>query len=464
MSRSAREKPRPFEMWVRTASPSSIVTGRPLARMSSASASEIVDLPAPLRPVSQTHTPVLETAIESFVSGSGDRRENQYTLKASVARSPSYWPTPDQLQLLRASLLRGQPAVDAWTRWQAAVNVDRLDAGSQRLLPLLAHNLKGCGVRDPQLARFEGVRRYVWTANQLRVAQVAPLVRTLHAAAVDTMLLKGMALLQRYYRNVSLRHMDDVDLLVRTADIQRAVETMRALGWRPVGHDRDVNIAHSSAFINGAGSQVDLHWRFMPESCGADDDDELWERAELEKFGGTPVRVLGSSDLFLHAVVHGARWNSVSPVRWIADAVTILMVAGDAFDWRRLVALARRYSLVLPIRRALALLVEAFDTQVPAFVTAELDAHRASAFERVEQRLRESTSQWVGCFPLVLCHHVRLTRSTGPVAVVRTLPRFLQREYNVPSLGALPSALCARAGRRLRTAAVNSPSASPSGR
>ena len=349
-------------------------------------------------------------------------------MMASVPRSPRYWPTPDQLQLLRASLLRGEPAVEAWTRWKAAVDVDRLDAGSQRLLPLLAHNLQACGVRNPQLARFEGVRRYVWTANQLRVAQVAPLVRALHAAAVDTMLLKGMALLRRYYRNMGLRHMDDVDLLVRTVDVQRAVETMRAFGWRPAGPDYDVTVVHSSGFVNDAGCQVDLHWRLMRESCGADDDEELWEHAEPEKFGDTPVRVLESSDLFLHAVAHGARWNSVPPVRWVADAVTILAVAGEAFDWRRLVASARRYSLVLPIKHALALLVEAFDTQVPAFVTAELDAHRASAFERVEQRMRESTSRWVGCFPLVLCRHVRLTRSGGPVAVVRALPRFLQRD------------------------------------
>src|SRR5271165_1381775 len=57
VSRSSREKPSPFERWVRTTSPSRISTLRPRVRSTGATASASVDLPAPDRPVNQMTTP-----------------------------------------------------------------------------------------------------------------------------------------------------------------------------------------------------------------------------------------------------------------------------------------------------------------------------------------------------------------------------------------------------------------------
>src|SRR3712207_9157323 len=56
-SRSSREKDSSLDRWVRTTSPSSTVTGRPSASSPDTSASAIVDLPAPDRPVRNTVTP-----------------------------------------------------------------------------------------------------------------------------------------------------------------------------------------------------------------------------------------------------------------------------------------------------------------------------------------------------------------------------------------------------------------------
>src|SRR5437660_826324 len=59
VSRSSFEKPRPFERWVRTSSPSSSSAWRPRRSSSAASALAIVDLPAPESPVNQTTKPLL---------------------------------------------------------------------------------------------------------------------------------------------------------------------------------------------------------------------------------------------------------------------------------------------------------------------------------------------------------------------------------------------------------------------
>src|SRR5438094_668585 len=67
MSRSSLEKPRPFDRFSRTTSPSSTSTFLPRERSSRSSSSEMVDLPAPERPVSQmVAARVIATPISSF--------------------------------------------------------------------------------------------------------------------------------------------------------------------------------------------------------------------------------------------------------------------------------------------------------------------------------------------------------------------------------------------------------------
>src|SRR3712207_409232 len=73
-SRSSREKESSLDRWVRTTSPSRTVTGRPAASRSATSASAMVDLPAPERPVRNTVTPGRGAADMPPVSPSSSRR------------------------------------------------------------------------------------------------------------------------------------------------------------------------------------------------------------------------------------------------------------------------------------------------------------------------------------------------------------------------------------------------------
>src|SRR2546430_6554391 len=49
--------------------------------------------------------------------------------------------SPQQELLLRAALLQGPRAVEAFERWRHLVDVEELDPDSHRLLPQLYHNL-----------------------------------------------------------------------------------------------------------------------------------------------------------------------------------------------------------------------------------------------------------------------------------------------------------------------------------
>src|SRR5215469_14327441 len=75
------------------------------------------------------------------------------------------WPTPLQELLLRAAVMRGPVAVEAWGKWKHTVNIEAVDFGSHRMLPLLYRNLLRHGISDPLLARLKSAYRYYWYQN-----------------------------------------------------------------------------------------------------------------------------------------------------------------------------------------------------------------------------------------------------------------------------------------------------------
>src|SRR5262245_23843736 len=143
------------------------------------------------------------------------------------------WPTSAQRLLLQAILFSGTEAVDAWQRWKAAVNQERLDVGSSRFLSQLYRNLEREHVQDPSMTKLREIYCHTWYVAQLRLRGAAAVIGELRRRGVDVMLLKGAALTLLHYRDRGLRPMDDVDIFVPTRQWRAAVDAFAELGWRP---------------------------------------------------------------------------------------------------------------------------------------------------------------------------------------------------------------------------------------
>src|SRR5262249_10575434 len=85
---------------------------------------------------------------------------------------------------LPAAILKGEPARAAYSALRAGLDLDALDYGRQRLLPLLHRNLAEFAIEDPQLGRLRGVRHYHWARNQVRIKELAPVLANLAAAGI----------------------------------------------------------------------------------------------------------------------------------------------------------------------------------------------------------------------------------------------------------------------------------------
>ena len=139
------------------------------------------------------------------------------------------WPTWQQELLLQAALMRGPNAIGAWNRWRSGVDIETLDPESLRLLPQLYDTLRRQGVSDPALGRLKDAYRRTWYENQLLFHALSGLLRSLHEAGIQTVLLKGAALVSQYYRDYGLRPMHDLDILIPAGQSSQALRLLTTL-------------------------------------------------------------------------------------------------------------------------------------------------------------------------------------------------------------------------------------------
>lgn len=323
----------------------------------------------------------------------------------TVHQSASCWPTGDQELLLRASLLPGKEAVDAWQQWKTNTDIDHLDQGSFRLLPLLYRNLHTHQVKDPLMSKLKGIYRATWYRNQMLFRTVADLLLSLHGAGIQTMILKGAALARRYYNDVGLRPMDDFDLLVPTEQALEAIDLLAELGWTPEPRRRGgfteayFSVLHAHQFHDGTGHGFDLHWHLLPDCCYANADDDFWNAAIETRVHDVPVWALNPADELFHACVHGVRWSRVPPFRWLADATVIVRASHSEIDWDRLIAQARKRRLVLPVRDTLDYLRDELGAPIPRAVREGLDQTPVSRAEHAEYRRITRSPGVLGLLP-----------------------------------------------------------------
>jgi len=371
------------------------------------------------------------------------RREATWSARRK-AGPRSFWPTQEQELLLKAALLRGPRAMEAWRAWRSHIDVDQLDRGSRSLLPLLYRNLTDHNVEDPLMDRFRGVYRRTWYENHTRFREVASLLRAFHGEGIQTMILKGAALTLLQYKDHGARPMEDIDVLVPTEQAAAAIGLPAKLGWIPWERpleafgDEYLSTRHSHGFRDAANRQLDLHWHALADSRYSGADDDFWHNAVPVEISDTVTRALDPTDQLLHVCVHGILGKGLTPLfLWIADATTILNTSGVVIDWQRLVAHARKRRLVLQLEDALTYLEDLLHAPIPPTALQSLQSTHVSWIERLEHRTRTRLPGLTGRLPRLWFHFLRSSQR-GDGAPLRFglwgFPSFLQATWGLNHL------------------------------
>lgn len=350
----------------------------------------------------------------------------------------NYGPTPLQELLLKAALLPAKEAIPAWEGWKASADIDKLDAGSYRLLPLLYRNLHGLGVHDPVLLKFKGVYRHTWSKNHFLSQRMVPLLKAFHLASIETLILKGAALILLYYSDYGLRPMSDFDVLVRREDLRTAIAVLDRLDWTPESEWPKEHIPfkkvldrfsgrpafelsevllpfhHAIGFENTDGGYIDLHWHISHECLTPHSTDDFWKRAMPTQMNRIPVQVLNPTDQLLHICLHGSRWNHLPPVHWVADAMTILNTKELEIDWNHLSAQVEKHRLILPLADALFYLRETFDAPIPSATLRYLEKLPTSKREQVKYQVTSQPLTLLNFLKKHRCHYSQVKDTSYP--------------------------------------------------
>jgi hypothetical protein len=289
-----------------------------------------------------------------------------------------------QFLLLKALYPDRSGSPEYYRLWREAACFDDLDGGSFRLVPMLWKRLAQHAERDELFDRIKGIYRYTLYKNSLTLSRFRTVARALHDAGVRLMLLKGAALLLRYHVDLGARPMNDVDVLLEKGDVERAMRVLRDLGWKcaeDIGVGRALSVYNSIPLTGGQGFEIDLHWRIMTEFGGKVSMRELWDASQDVDFQGTPVRVLSPEDQIMHTCAHGVKWNTLPPIRWIPDLMTIIEADRALIDWDRLLLRTRERNLTAAVRACLRFVHANFAADVPSFMLDGLAATRVSRKE-----------------------------------------------------------------------------------
>lgn len=362
------------------------------------------------------------------------------------------WLNSEQKLLLQAALLQREAAIDSWNQWKASADIENLDVESYRLLPLLYRNLSAHGVTDMHMARLKGVYRRTWCENQVLLKQVAAIISCFQNDGIKTILLKDAALNIHYYKDYGSRMIHNFDFLVHPADALTAVSLLQKSGWKAKGKipGTITLFSHTLGFENELKQQFNLRWHLFADGFQEDAEKIFWDSAILTKLDDLSIYVLNPTEQLFYVCVYGGISNFAFPISRLADAAILLNLYQSEIDWSRLVTLAQKSRLILPLQNILTKLHEILNTPIPLLILQEVQTIPISKFERSEYQL---TSRKEKSFSeRLMMRYLQYSRAVNTDDFkLRFLgfPRYLQYIWGLEHLWEVPSQAMIRGIKRL---------------
>jgi hypothetical protein len=282
---------------------------------------------------------------------------------------------------------------DEPSRWAAVC----ARGAAERVGPLLHRALDPLDILPAAIEHaLRRARRVTSLTNLLLLREFARALRELAAAGVPVIVLKGAALAEAVYRDVSLRPMVDVDVLIRHNDVDTAARVLAGLGYVPMRSETHPGALaeheNEMAFRKREGfpACIDVHWTLFdsPFHQAHVGMDWFWQTAHPLQLADMPTLMLGPEALLMHLCGHLALHHAATGLLWWHDIIEVLLARAAELDWPELFARTRAYELVLPVRTVLSRAQAEWGVALPAHAIAALTALPSSAAEeRVFTRL-----------------------------------------------------------------------------
>jgi putative nucleotidyltransferase-like protein len=196
----------------------------------------------------------------------------------------------------------------------------------------------------PEFLHVLTKRCYEIAANNYHLArEVVNITSQLQEHGISTLTYKGPAVAMSIYGDIAFRQYNDLDVVVRSADLLEAASVLTRNGFMLApdsSQPRNLQNASGYDVVTLAAPArsyfVDLHWHFSPEYARAfcPSEEEIWGNSEKIQLPCGRVLTLSPEDSFVVLCFHGAkhRWCRL---KWLCDVAEMLRNA-DRMDWERI--------------------------------------------------------------------------------------------------------------------------------
>ena len=307
----------------------------------------------------------------------------------------------EQLLLLKAAVFPEEEALACWQTWcerhQLALNGNLYqtaaskimacagDEGSKRLMPMIYRNL--VKTSDKFVPCLGNIYRHTWVKNHKHLLRMQNVTAALKETGIEVLMIKGLPLSLRYYKDLGVRISNDLDLLVPTSKAIQALQLLRNAPYnlRVTAYEvKYLPLLHAMHLYDRNREDVDLHWNLLIQHPYPNADEPFWKNCETFTLpDGTVAKTLSPTHQLFHNIVHGYpfHWRSRYAIRWIPDSYMIYQNE-TAIDWQELFELGERYRMSIPVWHALQLLEKDFKLHLPEAARRQMNNLNVSKYEK----------------------------------------------------------------------------------
>jgi len=229
---------------------------------------------------------------------------------------------------------------------------------------LLYHNLKNIRKIPREImnhlknAYFGNIVRNLYLYSELN-----RILDKFYKNDIEVIVLKGAALAKTVYRDIGLRPMADIDLMVRRENLPLIWKLMHELNYGLMGNKPPEWYIENHHHLRYKHMEkpilIEIHWHIAdkshPSRIRITDTtiiESWWKRSKLLEFEGKKTLILCPEDLLLHLSLHflkhrfiKGRFTSKSALIQLCDIYQTLKHYGDKLDWTGLRSEAEKYKV-----------------------------------------------------------------------------------------------------------------------
>ncbi|MDP4228675.1 MAG: nucleotidyltransferase family protein, partial [Bacteroidota bacterium] len=283
--------------------------------------------------------------------------------------------------------------------------------------PLLYWNLSkvsnGKAVPNEVVKNLEKMYYSNLARNMLLYDELNKILTAFNKAGIDTIVLKGAFLAEKIYKNIGLRPMSDIDLLIKEKDLQKAKKELTELKYSSTRifptklHEQQHRILSKElSFIHqDKNSVIDIHWDIQQSQYMYKVDvNQFWNNAKPIKIAGIKTLAFASEDILQHLCLHVHKHIILSsiysyappakPLRDYCDIAEVTRHYKDTINWNYLFQSSKDYGIEEPIFQGMSIAKKYFGALVPEDILSALKPVKSSiGFEEIFKEIMQGNSK-----------------------------------------------------------------------